>query len=34
VTTSFMSRSPPCTGANEARDVLAGSSIVETVGSV
>jgi hypothetical protein len=30
----FVSRQPPCTGGNEARDVSAGISIVETVGSV
>jgi hypothetical protein len=34
VTTVFVSRPPPCTGGNEARDVSAGSSIVETTGSV
>jgi hypothetical protein len=34
VTTVFVSQSPPCTGGNEARDVSAGSSIVETAGSV
>jgi hypothetical protein len=34
VTTAFVSRLPPCTGGNEARDVSAGSSIVETAGSV
>jgi hypothetical protein len=34
VTTAFVSRPPPCTGGNEARDVSAGSSIVETTGSV
>jgi hypothetical protein len=34
VTTAFVSRPPPCTGGNEAHDVLAESSIVETVGSV
>jgi hypothetical protein len=34
VTTAFVSRPPPCTGGNEARDVSAGSSIVETAGSV
>jgi hypothetical protein len=34
VTIAFVSRPPPCTGGNEARDVLAGSSIVETAGSV
>jgi hypothetical protein len=30
----FVSRSPPCTGGNEAHDVLARNSIVETAGSV
>jgi hypothetical protein len=34
VTTAFVSRSPPCTRGNETCDVSAGSSIVETVGSV
>jgi hypothetical protein len=34
MTTEFVSRPPPCTGGNEARSVSAGSSIVETVGSV
>jgi hypothetical protein len=34
VTTVFVSRPPPCTGGNEARSVLAGSSLVETVGIV
>jgi hypothetical protein len=34
VTTAFGSRPPPCTGGNEARGVLARSSIVETAGSV
>jgi hypothetical protein len=34
VTTAFVSRPPPCTGGNEARDVSIGSSIVETAGSV
>jgi hypothetical protein len=34
VITVFVSRPPPCTGGNEARDVSAGSSIVETTGSV
>jgi hypothetical protein len=34
VTTAFVSWPPPCTGGNEAHDVSAGSSIVETVGSV
>jgi hypothetical protein len=34
VTTEFVSRPPSCTGGNEARDVSAGSSIMETtVGS-
>jgi hypothetical protein len=30
----FVSRSPSCTGGNEARGVSTGSSIVETAGSV
>jgi hypothetical protein len=34
VTTAFVSRPPPGTGGNEAHDVLVGSSIVETAGSV
>jgi hypothetical protein len=34
VTTTFVSRLPPCTGGNEARSVSVGSSIVETAGSV
>jgi hypothetical protein len=34
VTTEFVSRPPPCTGGNEAHDVLAGSSIVQMTGSV
>jgi hypothetical protein len=34
VTTEFVSRPPPCTGGNEARGVLAESSIVDTAGSV
>jgi hypothetical protein len=34
MTTSFASRPPPCNGGNEARDVSARSSIVETAGSV
>jgi hypothetical protein len=34
MTTTFVSRPPPCTGGNEARDVSAGSSIVEMAGSV
>jgi hypothetical protein len=34
VTTAFVSWPPPCTGGNEARGVLTGSSIVETTGSV
>jgi hypothetical protein len=34
VTTAFVSRPPLCTGGNEARGVSAGSSIVETAGSV
>jgi hypothetical protein len=34
VTTEFVSRLPPCTEGNEVCGVSAGSSIVETVGSV
>jgi hypothetical protein len=34
VTTVFLSRPPPCTRGNEACGILAGSSIVETAGSV
>ena len=34
VTTELVSRPPPCTRGNKIRDVLAESSIVETVGSV
>jgi hypothetical protein len=34
VTTAFVSRPPLCIRGNEARGVLAGSSIVETTGSV
>jgi hypothetical protein len=34
VTTEFVSRPPPCIKGNEDRDVSAGSSIVETAGSV
>jgi hypothetical protein len=34
VTTAFVSWPPPCTGGNEAHGVSAGSSIVETAGSV
>jgi hypothetical protein len=34
MTTAFVSQPPPCTGENEAHDVSAGSSIVETVGSI
>jgi hypothetical protein len=33
MTIVFVSRPPPCTGGNEANDVSAGSSIVETTGS-
>jgi hypothetical protein len=33
VTTEFVPRPPPCSKGNEAHDVLAGSSIVETTGS-
>jgi hypothetical protein len=31
---AFVSRPPPCTGGNEAHGISAGSSIVETVGSI
>jgi hypothetical protein len=34
MTSKFVSRSPPCTRGNEAHSVSAGSSIVETAGSV
>jgi hypothetical protein len=34
VTTAFVSRSPPCTGGNESRDISAGSSIVEIAGNI
>jgi hypothetical protein len=34
VTTVFVSRPPPCTRGTEARGVSAGSSIVETTGSI
>jgi hypothetical protein len=34
MTTEFVSRPPLCAGGNEAHGVLAGSSIVETVGRV
>jgi hypothetical protein len=34
VTTEFVSQPPPCTRGNKARGVLAGSSIVETAGSI
>jgi hypothetical protein len=34
VTTAIVSRPPLCTEGNEARDGSAGSSIVETAGSV
>jgi hypothetical protein len=34
VTTEFVSRPSPCIGGNEAHDVSAGSSIVETTVSV
>jgi hypothetical protein len=34
VTTEFVSWPPQCIGGNEARDVLDGSSLVETAGSV
>jgi hypothetical protein len=34
VATAFVSRPPLCTRGNEARDISAGSSIVETAGSI
>jgi hypothetical protein len=34
VTTEFVSRPPLCTGGKEARSVLAGSLIMEMVGSI
>jgi hypothetical protein len=34
MTTVFVSRPAPCTRGNDARDILARSSIVETAGSV
>jgi hypothetical protein len=34
VTTVFVSRPVPYTRGNEARDILAGSSIMETAGSI
>jgi hypothetical protein len=34
MTTEFVSGSPPCPGGTEAHGVSAGSSIVETTGSV
>jgi hypothetical protein len=34
VTIVFVSRPPPCIGGDKARGVSAGSSIVETAGSV
>jgi hypothetical protein len=34
VTTEFVSRLPSCVRGNEARDVSAGSSLVEMAGSV
>jgi hypothetical protein len=34
MTTVFVSRPPPCTEGNEARDISTESSIVETAGSV
>jgi hypothetical protein len=34
MTTAFVSRPPTCTGGNKACGVLAGSSIVETAGSI
>jgi hypothetical protein len=34
MTTTFVSRPLPCTRGNEAGDVSAGSSIVDTAGSI
>jgi hypothetical protein len=34
MTTEFVSRSPQCTGENKAHGVSAGSSILETTGSI
>jgi hypothetical protein len=34
MSTEFVSQLPPCTRGNEARDISAGSSLVEAVGSV
>jgi hypothetical protein len=34
MTIEFVSRSPLCTGGNEAQDVFGRSSIVDTMGSV
>jgi hypothetical protein len=34
MTTELVSRPPPCTGGNEARDVSAGSSIVKMARSI
>jgi hypothetical protein len=34
VTTEFVARPPPCTRGNETHGVSAGSSIMETTGSV
>jgi hypothetical protein len=34
VSTAFLTWPPPCTGGNEAHDILAGSLIIETAGSV
>jgi hypothetical protein len=34
MTTEFVSQPPPCTGGNEAHDISAGSSLVETAASV
>jgi hypothetical protein len=34
MTTTFVSRPPPCTEGNEVRSVSVGSSIVEAAGSV
>jgi hypothetical protein len=34
MTTEFVSRPPSCTGGNKAHDISAGSSLMETAGSV
>jgi hypothetical protein len=34
ISTAFVVQPPPCTRGNESHDILAGSSIVKTMGSV